>query len=326
MIYGAGPIGRVYAYYLQRAGEDVTVLARDKTYRHIRENGILLRDGYTGEEFSVRVPSIERLSCRDNFDLVLVTMRKSSRLAVCPVLAKHPNLKNIVFMGNDFSGFKKYTDFIPPEKILLGFPAAGGGIVDNRLTFVDSDKAEGKRNPFYLGELEGYPSDRTRKLRSFFRRSNIPVKLVRDMDGWLKYHVAFIAPTAAIYFKCEKDFKAVQSDGEAIRIYIRACKEAGHVLRAAGYRRRQPFIFNLYYWFPEGLTARIFKDKFFGSRFVEVAMGLHAQSIGEELLELIEEFREVQTETSVKTPHLDHLLSYIPGAMSGRERFESDLR
>jgi len=314
LIYGAGPIGRVYAYYLHQAGKDVTVLARNETYRFINEKGIVLKDGYSGEELSAKVKTIDRLSHEDSFDIVLVTMRKSSRLSICPELAESPNLKNIIFVGNDISGFNKYKDYLPPEKILLGFPSAGGGIVDNILTFVDRDKPDGKRNPLYLGELDSTINERTRQLKSFFENAEIPVKLVQEMEGWLKYHFAFVAPIAGVYFMCQKDFKAVQKNSEAIRTYIRACQEAGNVLRAAGFRKRQPFIFNLYYWFPEGLNAKIFRDKFFGSRFVEVAMGMHAKTIGDELLELIEEFKEVQAETSVKTPHLDHLLSFIPGS------------
>ena len=312
LIYGAGPIGRVYGFYLKQAGKDVTILARNETYRYINENGIVLKDGHTGEIQSAKVKTIGELGSADSFDIVLVTMRKSSRVSICPVLAENPNLKNIIFVGNDISGFKKYTDYLPPEKILLGFPSAGGGIIDNVLTFVDRDKPNGKRNPLYLGELNGKFGERTKQLKSFFENAEIPVKLVKDMDGWLKYHFAFVAPIAGVYFKCQKDFKAVQADSDAIRTYIRACKEAGDVLEAAGYKKRQPFIFNLYYWFPEGLNAKIFRDKFFGSRFVEVAMGMHATAIGDELLELIVEFREVQAETSVETPHLDHLLGFIP--------------
>jgi 2-dehydropantoate 2-reductase len=313
LIYGAGPIGRVYAYFLQQAGKDVTLLAREMTYRSISENGIVLRDGYTDEIETVKLKTIERLNPTDEFDIVMVAMSKSSRLAVCPVLAENPNLKHLIFVGNDISGFKKYTDLLPPEKILLGFPSAGGGIEDNVLIYVDRDKEKGKRDPLYLGELERPPGERTRRLKAFFESADIPVKLVDDMDGWLKYHVAFVAPVAGVYFKCGRDIKAIQRDEDAIRIYIRACREAGNVLRAAGYRKRQPFIFNLYYWVPEGLNVKIFRDKFFGSRFVEVAMGMHAQAIGDELKDLVQEFKDLQAETSVETPHLDHLLSFIPG-------------
>ncbi len=314
LIFGAGPIGRVYAFYLSQAGKDVTVLARNETYRFISENGIALKDGYTGEMASVKVKTIDELSSSDSFDIVMVTMRKSARFSICPVLAKRNNLENIIFVGNDISGFKKYGNYLPPENVLLGFPSAGGGIINNVVTFVDRNKPKGKRNPLYLGELDSQPTERTAELKSFFESAEIPVKLVKNMDGWLKYHFAFVAPIAGVYFMCQKDFKAVQKDNEAIRVYIRACKEAGNVLRAAGYKKRQPFIFNLYYWNTEGLNAKIFRDKFFGSRFVEVAMGMHARAVGDELLELIEEFREVQAETSVETPHLDHLLSFIPGS------------
>lgn len=314
LIYGAGPIGRVNAFYLQQAGKDVSILARNETYHLLNENGIVLEDGYTGDRRSIKVKVISTLGAEDKYDLVVVAMQKQNRLSICPILAQNQNIKTVLFVGNDVSGFEKYSDYLPPEKILLGFSSVGGGIIDGIVTYVDRDKAGGKRNPLYLGQLDGIFNTRTSQLKSFFESAEIPVKLVTDMDGWLKYHFAFIAPIAGVYFKSDKDFKAIQKDNEAIGTYIRACKEAGNVLRAAGYKKRQPFIFNLYYWIPEGLNVKIFKDKFFGSRFVEIAMGMHANVIGDELLEMVEEFRQVQAETSVNTPHLDHLIGFILGS------------
>ena len=310
LIYGAGPIGQYYAFHLHQAGKDVTILARNKTYDLLKAQGIVLRDGYTDKKLCARVKVIDVLDREDRYDLVLVAMQKRNRMSICPILAENRNLQSILFVGNDVSGFIRYPDFLPEEKILLGFPSVGGGFVDDAITYVDKDRPGGKRNPLYIGVKNAS----AQHIISFFESAEIPVKTVSDMDGWLKYHFAFIAPLAGVYFSNKQDFKAIQENKEALRSYIRASKEAGNVLRAVGYKQRQPFIFNLFYWIPEWLNIKIFRDKFFGSKFVEVGIGLHANAIGQELWDLIEEFRELQQKSSIKTPHLDALLRAIPNA------------
>ncbi len=43
LIFGAGPIGSVYAYLLHKAGKDVTILARNKQYEFIKTNGLVMQ-------------------------------------------------------------------------------------------------------------------------------------------------------------------------------------------------------------------------------------------------------------------------------------------
>ena len=89
-----------------------------------------------------------------------------------------------------------------------------------------------------------------------------------------------------------------------------ACREAGNVLREAGYPKRQPPIFNLFYWTPLWLAPKAFKP-LFDSRFAEVAIGLHAKAIGNEMAEMADEFAELQIKAGVDTPNLDALLWHI---------------
>ncbi len=309
LVYGAGPIGRWLSLRLHQAGKDVTLLARGETYELIRRDGVILVDGYTGEKKVARVKLVERLEPEDRYDLVLVVMRKSSRLAVCPILAECQNLQNILFLGNDVSGFHRYLDYLPREKFLLGFPGAGGGWDGDDLVIADGDKPNDKGSSLYIGELDGETRERTGRIKSYFEEGGIPVSLERDIDGWLKYHFAFMGPTAGVVLMHGGDLQAVAADDLALRKYIRACREAGDVWKAVGHKRRQPPIFNLYYWLPEWVGVKVFRG-FFRSRKVEVAMGLHVSEVGDELLEMMEEFTELRARTGIETPNLDELLSF----------------
>ena len=59
LIYGAGPIGRWLALGLHNAGKDVTLLARNNTYKSVKQNGIILVDGHTNEKKVAKVKVTE---------------------------------------------------------------------------------------------------------------------------------------------------------------------------------------------------------------------------------------------------------------------------
>lgn len=308
LIYGAGPIGRWLSLRLNLAGKDVTLLARGETYKSLEREGVALIDAYSGEKKVARVRLTEELAPEDRYDLVVVAMRKSSRLAVCPTLAENRSLENILFMGNDVSGFQRYFDYLPEERVLLGFPGAGGGWDGEDLVIADGDKPNDKGSPLYLGELHAATRERTSQIKEHFEEAGFPVSLERDIDGWLKYHFAFMGPTVGVVLMHGGDLEAVAGSRQSLRKYIRGCREAGDVLRAVGYKRRQPAIFNLYYWLPEWVGVKVFRS-FFRSRKVEVAMGLHASEVGDELLEMMEEFAELKAQAGFDTPNLDELIS-----------------
>jgi len=311
LIYGAGPIGRWLALRMQQAGQDVTLLARNETYRSLDERGIEIVDGLTGERLAAQVKLVDRLGPEDDYDLVVVAMAKAGRLAVCPVLAQNEHLKNILFLGNDVAGSGRYVDHLTEDQVLLGFPGLGGGWEGTDLVIMDREKANAHHGEIFIGELDGAIRDRTLEIKQLFEGAGIKVSIKRDMDGWLKYHFAFIAPTAGVIFRKGGDLRAVAADGEAIHQYCRACREAGNVLRTIGYRRRQPPVFNLYYWLPRWLEPVVF-SKLFGSRSAEVRFGLHARTVGPELNEMAEEFAKLKHQAGIETPCLDALLEHVP--------------
>jgi len=296
---------------MQQAGQDVTLLARNETYQALQDHGIEIVDGLTGERVNARVKLVDRLDPQDHYDLVVVALQKASRVAVCPVLARNPHLKEILFLGNDVTGFRDYLDHLPEERVLLGFPGLGGGWDGADLVIMDREKASAPYGEIFFGELDGKASARTLAIKKIFEAADIKVSIERDMDGWLKYHFAFMAPTAGVIFMKGGDMGAVAADGEAIHLYCRACREAGNVLRKIGYRKRQPPVFNLYYWLPRWLEPSIF-GKLFASRGAEVRFGLHVRVVGPELLELAAEFAVLKRLAGVETPNLDTLLDCVP--------------
>jgi 2-dehydropantoate 2-reductase len=247
LIFGAGPLGSLYAYLLHKAGNDVTILARNEHYKFLKENGIVLVNEFTQERIIEKVNVVDSLSEEDSYELVIVLIRKNSLKNVLPVLSKNKKIPNFLFMGNNTQGFDEYLNYLPKEKVLFGFPGGGGSRIDRIVHYVDTEKPNGKRLPITIGEIDGETKERTKQIQHLFETSDVPVSIVEDMDSWLKYHVAMIIPIAGALLKCGDNYK-LANDKDTIRTYIRAVKEGGRVLKTLGYKKRYPFKYNLFYW------------------------------------------------------------------------------
>ena len=310
LMFGAGPLGSLYAHILHEAGKDVRILARNERYESIVSNGLVLVDEFTKERKVSRIRVVDSVSENDAYDLVIVLVRKNKLQPVFRVLSGCRGVKNILFMGNNALGFDEYRANIPGEKLLIGFPAAGGGLKDQVVHYVDREKPGAERMAITIGEPGKPPTERIKMIASFLEGGGIPVETADDMDGWLRYHAALILPIGFALHKHDCDNYALSRDRESIGQFIRACRETGNVLGRLGFRKRQPFKYNLFYWLPEFVTAGIFKQMF-GSKFAEIAFAMHARDGIDEMTELTREFRMLIEESGVETPVFDELSGYL---------------
>ncbi len=309
LIFGAGPLGSLYACLLHQAGNDVNILARNEHFKFLKENGIVLFNEFTQEKIIEKINVVDTLNEEDYYDLVIVLMRKNSIKHVLPVLSKNMKLPNILFMGNNTLGYDEYLKVLPKEKVLFGFPGGGGSRINHIVHYVDTEKPNGKRMAITIGEIDGKTRERTQMIRRMFESAHVPVKIVADIDSWLKYHVAFINPIAGALLKSGDNYKLAK-DKETIRTYIRAVIEGSKVLKALDYKKSYNFKMKLFNWFPEGLLIKILKQVF-NSKFAEVAMMMHANAAKDEMIELGNDFKTLKNQTSIKTPNLDELIASI---------------
>jgi len=309
LIFGAGPLGSLYACLFNRSGKDVTILARNQHHDFIKENGIVIINEFTKKKVIEKVKVTNSLKEDDDYDLVIILMRKNSLRKIFPLLKNSRKVKNFLFMGNNALGFDEYLKFIPEEKILFGFPGGGGSKIDNVVHCIDSEKPNGKRLPVVLGEIDGKTRARTKEIQHLFESTEIAVKIVDDIDSWLKYHVAFINPLAGALLKAGDNYKLAK-EKEIIRTYIEAVNEGGKVLRALGYNKSYNPKMDSLRWFPKVFLINILKQ-FFNSKFAEIAMMMHVNAAKDEMIELGNEFRILRDKTEVETPNIDHLLNCI---------------
>jgi 2-dehydropantoate 2-reductase len=157
LFYGAGVMGSLYAARLQDSGQDVSVLARGQRLADIREHGIVLDDMSTGSKSTTRVNVVEQLDSQDAYDLVVVMMPKNQVSKILPVLAANLNTPNVLFMFNNAGGPDEIVNALGRERVLLGFPGAGGIWKDHVIRYM---VVSGRQQPTTLGEDSRSPSVR----------------------------------------------------------------------------------------------------------------------------------------------------------------------
>ena len=133
LVYGAGVIGSLYAGKLQAGGHRVTVLARGARLSEIRHYGLVLQDIIGGGRIVIQVETAERIAADDRYDIALVTVRRDQLASAVPKL-KASSIPNLLFMLNNPTGTESLAEGLGRDRVLLGFPGAGGTRIDMSFT------------------------------------------------------------------------------------------------------------------------------------------------------------------------------------------------
>jgi 2-dehydropantoate 2-reductase len=308
LIYGAGVLGSVYAGRLHHAGNDVAILARGERFALLRKHGLILQEALTGETTYCYIPITEVIESSEEFDLVIVTVRKNQVPDVLPVLGNR-NLGNILFMVNNPSGYQQWIDAVGRERLLVGFPGAGGILEGDVVRYHIAPRW---LQPTTLGELDGRITRRLKEIASVFRHAGFPVATSRNMDAWQKTHVAVVSPVAnAIYMAGGSGTRLAQTP-DAAQLAIRAIREGFAVLKALNVPIT-PAKLRLFGCLPRSVLASILCAWAKTGQFETVAVK-HANVATDEMRTLAEEFKELASKTSVLTPAIDKLRTFIPMA------------
>lgn len=319
LVYGAGVLGSLYAAHLQESGCNVSILARGQRLADIREHGIVLEDAHTGQR-TTHVNVVEHLSPEDSYDLVIVLMRKNQVLAVLPSLAANRHTPNVLFMVNNAAGPDEWISTLGRERILLGFPGAGGTREGHVVHYHILSR---QQQATTFGELDGRFSPRLDRIFSMFERAGFPVETSAAMDAWLKTHVAWIIPVAAALYMTGGDNYRMARTRDAVVLMVRAVREGFRVLRALGIPVT-PWRLKVFKWLPEPLLVA-FMQRLFDTKTAELTIARHANAARDESKELVDELKTLVNTTSVLTPAMDRLFHYLDPAIPPAAEGSSEL-
>lgn len=309
LVYGAGPLGSVFAARLSQGGNDVSLLARGQRLQDLREHGIVLHDVATDVWSTTHVNIVDSLEPEDAYDLILVIMRKNHALSILPILANNTRSPNILFLHNNAAGPEALVQALGQSRVMIGFPSAAGYREGHVVHCLAGTEADEVGVPF--GEIDGRVTARTERVARILDSAvGFTAEIRTDMDAWLKYHVALLMPSlAAALYMCGTDNYRLARTRDGIVLAIRAIREGFRGLQALGYpitpRRFRPFL-----WVPEPLLVPLVRRLLADPR-METALVRHAEAARDEVKHLTDELLALIAGTGVSLTHIRHLYPYL---------------
>ena len=304
LFYGAGVMGSLYAARLKESGQDVSILARGQRLADIRQHGIVLEDVSTDHITTTCVNVVDRLDPEDAYDLVVVMMPKNHIPEILPTLAANQHTPNVLFMFNNAAGPDEMINALGRERVLLGFPGAGG---TRKGHVVRYRVVSGRQQPTTFSELDGSTTARLEQIAGVFKGAGFPVAFCSQMDAWLKTHVAEVSPMANALFMAGGDNYRLARTRDAIVLMIRAIREGYSVLEELDIPI-VPAKHKLLNWIPEPVLVALMR-RIFKSKQMADLIG-HAHAARDEMKQIDGEFKVLARSTSVLTPALDRLYTH----------------
>lgn len=292
LIIGAGVLGSNLAHSIKK-GNDVTILARNKTYEQLKNNGLIIKHKLgkkTVDHFNI----IDRLDENDIYDVIFVVSRFSSLDSIVPII-RHNNSQNIVFVGNNMS-VEKYMN-IENKNILFAFFMAAGKKYDGYINSICLNKIQ-------IGRVDGKDVS-NEFIKSIFKETKIKVTIQNKMNDYLKTHACAVLPLVFASYKVNGNLKLLKKDKEYSLLIMDAIIEEYNVLKKLGYEI-----------LPKGEYENCVNKKkpcafiyrFMFSNFIgKMCISDHAMSAREEFILLEKEFEKLKKKANLETKTYDKL-------------------
>ena len=253
------------------------------------------------------MPVVEQLHEDDAYDLIVVLVRKNQMTSVLPLLAAHKATPNILFMVNNPSGYGDWVSAVGAKRLVLGFAGAGGTRVGNVVRYVVVSRL---LQPTTFGELDGSATPRIKEIIHVFRDAEFPTAFTSNMDAWQKTHVGWVSPLANALYMVDGDNHRLAHSPHVVRLVVRAVREGFSVLRTLGIPVT-PAKLRMWEWIPESLLVRSLMLWADTNHFRTVAVE-HTLAATDEMWQIAEEFHTLAISTSIATPAINELRSFIP--------------
>jgi 2-dehydropantoate 2-reductase len=228
VVMGSGGVGGYFGAKLQRAGEQVTFVARGPHLDAIKRAGLAIRSASEGDTV-VRPGAVERLEGVDRADAVLFCVKSFDTDDAASRLWS--------ILGPDTPVLSLQNGVDNEDKIdaRLGAGRAMGGVAQVFATIespgVIRHHAAGR---IIFGELDGRVSERAERLRDAFARAEIPVELSKTIRRalWEKYLlICAVGGTTAV---TRETIGVIRDTPATWRLFRTIVEEVAAVARASG--------------------------------------------------------------------------------------------
>ncbi|GAB6089142.1 GNAT family N-acetyltransferase [Spirochaeta dissipatitropha] len=285
LIIGAGVTGSYIAARLHEHGISTDLLARGQRAELLKNDGLRLRNGITGEQRIVHIPVVleeECLASDKQYDLILVSVQEQQRVQAAGIAARLPGSPPVWFPGNTSRGFSELLDVLGPERVLGGFPGIGGTWEDGELVYADRKSPDSK--PFHwlvVGEVDSRGRVACRRAITIGRKGGFRVKRQVPIESWQLCHAVLVVPLAAFFYEHDCNMNAVAADSAGLRRVVGAITQGLKGLSNLGIAMR-PRSMYLMRIAPTAVTARKLAGLLSGD-FARIAMAAHARTARSEM-------------------------------------------
>ena len=305
IVCGAGVIGTLYASRLKAAGCDVTVLARGSRLVDIERHGLVLHNLTTGDRSTTPVLATGQLLPDDSYDLALIAVRRDQLSGILSVLASNRNIPSMLFMLNNPSGSAALIQSLGSNRVVLGFPGAGGTLDGHVVQYVMI-----AQQPTTIGEPNGEQTARLRTLIGILRGSGLKVQSDRNMDAWLMAHAFFIASVSGAVYLAEGSCARLGGDPALLNLMLDGVSQGFGVVRALGHPVH-PFALNLLFTrLPRPFAASYWR-RFLARPVAEFIFARHALHACAEMQMLAADCRSLLAKSCISAPAFNRLSDAI---------------
>ncbi len=305
LVYGAGAIGTLYAARLAEAGHDVTVLARGPRLAEIEQQGLAIEDVVTGARSTVRAATVDKLGAEDAYDIALIAVRNDQLPSIMPALTANKGIPIVLFMLNHPLGSKPLVDALSLDRVLLGFPGAGGALKDGIVRY-----ALIPQQPTTIGDPRGIRSDRPRAVAATMRAAGFPTRTDSDMDGWLACHAFFVTSVCAAIYLAGGEAKQLSSNRPLLELMVEGVREGFRTVRALGFAVHPVPLKVLFMVLPRAAVVHYW-GRFFRQPIAEIVFAQHARNAAEEMRSVAAECRLLSARSGIASPALHRLYQAI---------------
>jgi 2-dehydropantoate 2-reductase len=307
LIYGAGVLGSVLAVKLKEANVDISILARGNRYDFIKNNGIIIEDFWSKKRTTSNVKVLDKLNEDDNYDLIMVIMPRINTPSVLPILEKNKNSPNILFIGNNVSGFDEYSNTLNKNKILLGF-WLGSGHKEKQIVYYSDISSKGEKAKLIIGEHNRNITDRTKQIKEIIEKAGYPVDISENIDAWLKTHAMLISPFALGVSDHNFNNYELAKSNHTLKLVSKAIKEGIKAL----HKLNIPILpkeIRIIRFLPVFLLVKKYKSMI-GSKYFEIASG-HGKSAQNEMKYIAKECFDLIRKAKIKSSAFENLMEYL---------------
>jgi len=191
LMFGRGVIATIYGRVLHAAGHDVEFYVRPGRAAEygdeVQLDWIDGRHKPVGRRVreSFRTPLRESIDPGDGFDLIVLSVGHHRLAEAAAFLTPRLGTATVLVFGNVWEEPLTAVAPLPTDRLVFGFPQAGGGFGDDGVLW------GGMLPSVIIGTTGASPSQREKQVLTAFRQAGLAVRQERDMRGWLWLH--FIA-------------------------------------------------------------------------------------------------------------------------------------